>query len=82
MQHQPKPAEPIEVEAYSGHTHPQRPTSFVWRGRPYQVEEVTAEWRERSRKHFLVRTTEDEVYEVCYDEPNDQWLLLGRRAMG
>lgn len=82
MPQEPRPSEPIEVQTYSGRNYAERPTSFVWRQRLYRVKEVAAEWQEPRRKHFLVRTEEDEVYEVCYDEQHDGWLLLGRRAMG
>jgi len=82
MQNQFKPSEVIKVEVYSGHTHAERPVSFVWRQESYKVKEIAAEWKEQTRKHFLVRTEQGEVYEICYDEQHDGWLLLGRRAMG
>ncbi len=67
--------ETIRVECYSGHTYAQRPRAFTWQGRRYQVQEVERTWRTPQGPHFRVRTQEDSVFELTYDEWTDAWFL-------
>ncbi|MCR4407394.1 MAG: DUF6504 family protein [Anaerolineae bacterium] len=75
--------EPVEVECYSGHTYAQRPRAFTWRGQRYQVEAVERTWRTPQGLHFRVRTPEDSVFELVYNEHEDVWFLeTGHRNIG
>lgn len=67
--------ETVKVECYSGHTYAQRPRFFTWRGQRYQVQEVERTWRTPQGPCFLVRTPEDSVFELVYNEHNDIWFL-------
>lgn len=56
-----------QVSFYSGHSFAQRPLSFTWNERQYQVEEVLVEWKTPDEKIFLVRTTEGEEFELVLE---------------
>jgi hypothetical protein len=66
--------EPVQVVCYAGRTSPERPTSFVWRGREHTVEKIESEWREPGVKCFRLRSGDDRMFELCYYEGADKWL--------
>ena len=87
-------SEPIRVE-YDREK--MGPTSFVWRGTRYDVAEVVEAWQDwsvpdyahvhgwihrRHRNYYVVRTTDDQVFELYLDRPPGRrdWVLLKQRA--
>ena len=65
----------LKVNCYSGQTYAQRPKSFLWEGVKYEVEEIEKEWLEPGERHFKVRTTDNKLFQLCYNEAQDQWSL-------
>jgi len=65
----------LKVNCYSGQTYAERPKSFLWEGVEYEVEEIEKEWREPGERHFQVRTKDNKLFQLCYNEPQDQWSL-------
>ena len=65
----------LKVNCYSGQTYAERPRSFVWGGIEYEVEEIEKEWREAGERHFQVRTKDNKLFQLCYNESQDQWSL-------
>ncbi len=65
----------VEVSCYSGHTYAERPVSFRWHGRKYEVQEVERTWLEPGERHFQVRTRDNKTFELCYNEAEMQWSL-------
>ncbi|MCK4242279.1 MAG: hypothetical protein KAX23_01880 [Dehalococcoidia bacterium] len=66
---------PVQVTCYSGRTYADRPASFVWQDKQYEVKEVEREWQEPGEKHFLIKTEDDRRFELCYYEGQDQWSI-------
>ncbi len=69
---------PIQVTCYSGHSYADRPASFVWQGKQYEVNEIEKEWLEPRQKHFIVRATGEKGekrFDICYDEREDSSSL-------
>ncbi|HJX69814.1 MAG TPA: DUF6504 family protein [Dehalococcoidia bacterium] len=66
----------IQVQCHSSYTYAERPDSFVWEGKAYKVEKVEREWQEPGGRHFLVRTEDKKSFELCYNEPRDEWSLV------
>jgi hypothetical protein len=72
---------PIQVTCYSGRSYADRPASFVWQGKRYEVNEIEKEWLEPRQKHFIVRATGEKGekgekrFDICYDEREDSWSL-------
>jgi len=75
------PVEDIKVKCYSGHTYAERPTSFAWEDMDYEVEEIEKAWREPGERHFAVRTSENKLFHLCYNDFHKRWRLIapGRR---
>ncbi|HEX78734.1 MAG TPA: hypothetical protein G4O19_01095 [Dehalococcoidia bacterium] len=65
----------IEVKCYSGYTYAERPISFTWQGKDYQVAEVEKEWRGEEAKCFKVRTVNNKLFQLCYNEAQDKWSV-------
>ena len=66
----------IKVNCYSGHTYAERPQSFEWQGIVYEVEEIEREWQEPGERYFQVRTRDNKLFRLCYNEAEDQWSLI------
>ena len=65
----------IKVKCYSGQTYAERPRSFTWEGIEYEVEEIEKEWQEPGERHFQVRTRDNKLFQLCYNETQDHWSL-------
>ncbi len=68
--------ETVKVNCYSGHTYAERPQSFQWRGVEHEVKEVVKAWREPVGRCFKVRTGDNKVFQLCYNEAQDFWTAL------
>ena len=77
--------DPARVTCYSGRSFAERPTSFLWEGTEHRVRKVETEWRAPGGRHFRVRTGDDRLFELCYDEASDRWSAtewLSKRDKG
>ena len=66
----------LKVNCYSGHTYAERPVSFLWEGIEHEVEEVERAWQEPGERYFQVRTRDNKLFQLCYNEVEDQWSLI------
>lgn len=66
----------LRVNCYSGHTYAERPQSFLWAEVEYEVEEIEREWLEPRERHFKIRTTNNQLFHLCYSEKNQEWSLI------
>ena len=66
----------LKVSCYSGHTYAERPKSFVWEGVEYEVEKVEKSWQEPGERHFQVRTVDNKLFHLCYNEVEGQWSAV------
>ena len=66
----------IKVNCYSGHTYAERPVSFIWQGIEYEVEEIEKAWQEPGERYFQVRTKDNKLFRLSYNETEDQWSLI------
>jgi hypothetical protein len=64
-----------KVKCYSGQTYAERPRSFIWQGVEYEVEEIEKQWLEPGERHFQVRTRDNKLFQLCYNETQDRWSL-------
>jgi hypothetical protein len=65
------------VKCYSGHTYAEEPRSFQWEGVDYKVEGIERAWQEPGRRHFLVKTGDNKFFQLCYNEAEERWSLIG-----
>ena len=66
---------PADVECYSGSTYGERPLAFLKDGSKHIVKAVLNQWRLPEGKCFLVRTEEDLLLRLSYDETLDVWQI-------
>ncbi len=67
----------LKVNCYSGHIYAERPKSFEWQGREYEVKEIEKAWQEPGKKLFKVITDKGKIFELCYNETEDYWSSIG-----
>ena len=71
--------EPIEVLVRVLPNGQINPTSFLWRDRTRYVADVGRSWVERvegrSLRCYLVKTVDDNVYELRWDPAGDAWSV-------
>ena len=48
----------------------------MWQGVEYEVAEIERGWREPGERHFQVRTQDNKLFQLCYNETEKQWLLI------
>ncbi len=65
--------ENLKVNCYSGHTYAERPLSFTWQGTQCEVAKIEKAWLEPQERYFLVRTRDNKLFRLCYNELTDQW---------
>ena len=68
--------QPIPVKCFSGQTYAERPDSFLWQGKEHRVREVEKASQEPGARHFRVRTEDESLFELRYQEKPDQWCLI------
>ena len=66
----------IKVNCYSGQTYAERPRSFLWQGIEYEVGEIERAWVEPGERYFQIRTRDNKLFKLCYNEAEDQWSLI------
>jgi len=42
----------------------------------YEVNEIEKEWLEPGEKHFKVRSGDNKLFQLCYNEIEKQWSLI------
>ena len=67
----------LKVICYSGYTYAERPESFIWQGNKYGIKEIEKEWLEPGEKYFQVRTENNKLFRLCYNEADDKWSMIG-----
>ena len=66
----------LKVNCYSGHTYAEEPRSFEWEGQKYEVDKIEKAWGEPGERYFQVRTRDNKLFQLCYNETKDQWSLI------
>ena len=65
----------VTVSCYSGYAYPERPQTFRWAGRNYEIEEIERAWLEPRKRYFQVHTRDNKMFRLCYDEVAKQWSV-------
>ena len=66
----------LVVRCYSGHTYAEEPRSFVWEGVEYEVSAIEKAWLEPGERHFQVRTGDNKLFQLCYNETDNRWSII------
>jgi hypothetical protein len=65
----------IKVHCYSSYTYAQKPVSFDWQGKYYEVENIQKEWLEPGERWFSIKTRDKKHHKLCYNDIQDEWLI-------
>lgn len=66
------------VECLSTNTYAKQPKAFYWQGKRLFVEQIVNESRLPDGIRFLVKTQQDCVFELLYNEYKDSWKVIER----
>ena len=48
----------------------------MWQGMEYEIQKIEKEWRQPGEKYFQVRTGDNKLFRLCYNETEQQWSLI------
>lgn len=63
------------VECYCGQEYAERPLALHWQGERLLAREVLHRWRTPQGKVFHVRTADQQVFSLFYDELDQIWQI-------
>ena len=63
------------VECHSGFTYADKPVALTWESQRLEITEITAQWRSPGMRHFRVRTSNGEGFELSYREADSEWQI-------
>jgi len=66
----------ITVQTYAGYKGDERPVSFIWEGRTYQVVEIVDRWYDPDHNSFKVLADDGKTYLLRRDFDVDDWQLV------
>ncbi len=50
----------------------------MWLGEEHKIAQVENEWLEPGKRFFKVVTEDEKVFQLCYNETQDQWWLINK----
>jgi hypothetical protein len=71
---------PIEVTSYAGYKGEERPLRFIFEGKEHKVREIiessyTADSKGRLKREFKLKTEDNLIFHIYYNEEKDTWFL-------
>jgi hypothetical protein len=63
------------VECHSEFAYAEKPVALTWQGRRHEIASILSRWRTPGGIRFHVRTADDEVFDLTYDETSDSWHI-------
>jgi hypothetical protein len=63
------------VECHSGFTYADKPIALTWASQRLEITAITAQWRSPQARHFRVRTSNGQEFELSYREADNEWQV-------
>jgi len=63
------------VECHSGFTYADKPIAITWESQRLEIIEITAQWRSPEARHFRVRTSNEQEFELSFREADNEWQI-------
>lgn len=63
------------VECHSEYEYAEKPLAFWWQGRRLEISQILDQWRVPRGKGFLVKTQDEQIFELFYGELFDEWRI-------
>ncbi len=54
------------------------PIVLTWEGQRLEIAEIQARWRTPEGKFFLVHVQDGRIFELCYQQAVDAWIITQR----
>ena len=64
-----------KVECHSGYAYAEKPVALTWEAKRLEITEILAEWRTPQAKHFRVRTSDGQTFELSWLEASGEWQI-------
>lgn len=69
----------ISVQTYAGYKGDERPVSFTWEGRTFQIMEIVDRWYDPDHNSFKVIADDGKTYLLRHDMNAGDWELVEQR---
>jgi hypothetical protein len=66
---------PDLVECHSNSSYPEQPVTLTWQDQRLEVSEILSRWRTPQGLHFRVETTDEQFFELSFDETTQEWRI-------
>jgi len=63
------------VECRSDSEYAERPIALHWQEQRLEIVEILSRWRSPAGKCFRVRTVDNQIFELTYNETSDRWQI-------
>jgi hypothetical protein len=63
------------VECHSDYAYAEKPVALTWEGRRLEIVALLSQGRTPDEKHFRVRTSGGQVFELAYVEASGEWKI-------
>jgi hypothetical protein len=64
-----------QVICRSSSEYAEQPTGLVWEGNHVQISEIVSRGRIPEGKIFRVRTSDERIFDLTYDQLRDEWQI-------
>jgi hypothetical protein len=65
----------MRVECRSDSEYAERPIALYWQEQRLEIVEIFSRWRTPAGKGFRVRTADDQIFELIYNEISADWQI-------
>jgi hypothetical protein len=65
----------MRVECRSDSEYAERPIALYWHEQRLEIVEILSRWRTPEGKGFRVRTTDEQTFELSYEEISADWQI-------
>jgi hypothetical protein len=65
----------MRVECRSDSEYAERPIALYWQEQRLEIVEILSRWRTPAGKGFRVRTADDQIFELIYNEISADWQI-------
>lgn len=63
------------VECHSGYEYAERPVALRWNDERLEIETIISQERIPGGKRFVVRTVDEQIFEIFYGQLYDEWRI-------
>ena len=63
------------VECHSGYEYAERPVALHWNDERLEIRAIVSQERIPGGKRFVVRTEDEQIFELFYGELYDEWRI-------